>query len=210
MIKLYSKPGACSTADHIVLNWAGIPYEAKIVTASQMKEPEFLALNPAGSVPVLVDGDFVLTQNAAIMGYIADSAPAAGLTGDGSKQQRADAMRWLAYVNSDVHPAFKPIFNPGAYYPDAAQADAVKAAARANVQRVYQFAEKQLNGRDWLAGFRSVADPYLYITLRWAVAVHVDMAVLPNLLAFMRRMESDPGVEQALAAEHLKPMAPAA
>ena len=210
MIKLYSKPGACSTADHIALNWAGIPYEAKIVTASQMKEPEFLALNPAGSVPVLVDGDFVLTQNAAIMGYIADSAPAAGLTGDGSKQQRADAMRWLAYVNSDVHPAFKPIFNPGAYYPDAAQADAVKAAARANVQRVYQFAEKQLNGRDWLAGFRSVADPYLYITLRWAVAVHVDMAVLPNLLAFMRRMESDPGVEQALAAEHLKPMAPAA
>ncbi len=210
MIKLYSKPGACSTADHIALNWAGLPYEAKILTASQMKEPEFLTLNPAGSVPVLVDGDFVLTQNAAIMGYIADSAPAAGLAGDGSKQQRADAMRWLAYVNSDVHPAFKPIFNPGAYYPDAAQADAVKNAARANVQKVYQFAEKQLNGRDWLTGFRSVADPYLYITLRWAVAVHVDMTAFPNLIAFMRRMEADAGVEQALAAEHLKPMAPAA
>ncbi len=210
MIKLYSKPGACSTADHIALNWAGIPYEAKIVTASQMKEPDFLALNPAGSVPVLVDGGFVLTQNAAIMGYIADSAPAAGLTGDGSKQQRADAMRWLAYVNSDVHPAFKPIFNPSAYYPDAAQADAVKNAARANVGKIYQFAEKQLSGRDWLAGFRSVADPYLYVTLRWAVAVHVDMAAFSNLLAFMRRMEADPGVQQALAAEHLKPMAPAA
>ncbi|MBS0214605.1 MAG: glutathione S-transferase N-terminal domain-containing protein [Proteobacteria bacterium] len=209
-MKLFSKPGACSTADHIALNWAGLPYEAKIVTASQMKEPEFLALNPAGSVPVLVDGDFVLTQNAAIMGYISDSAPAAGLTGDGSKQQRANAMRWLAYVNSDVHPAFKPIFNPANYLPDAAQADAVKAAARANVQRVYQFAEKQLDGRDWLAGFRSVADPYLYITLRWAVAVHVDMTSSPNLLAFMRRMEADSGVEQALAAEHLKPMAPAA
>lgn len=210
MIKLYSKPGACSTADHIALNWAGLPYEAKIVTASQMKEPEYLALNPAGSVPLLVDGDFVLAQNAAIMGYIADSAPAAGLTGDGSKQQRANAMRWLSYVNSDVHPAFKPIFNPGNYLPDAAQAEAVQAAARTNVQRVYQFAEKQLDGRDWLAGFRSVADPYLYITLRWAVAMHVDMASLPNLMAFMRRMEADSGVEQALAAEHLKPMAPAA
>ncbi|MBS0225828.1 MAG: glutathione S-transferase N-terminal domain-containing protein [Proteobacteria bacterium] len=209
-MKLYSKPGACSTADHIALNWAGLPYEAKIVTASQMKEPEYLALNPAGSVPLLVDGDFVLAQNAAIMGYIADSAPAAGLTGDGSKQQRANAMRWLSYVNSDVHPAFKPIFNPGNYLPDAAQAEAVQAAARTNVQRVYQFAEKQLDGRDWLAGFRSVADPYLYITLRWAVAMHVDMASLPNLMAFMRRMEADSGVEQALAAEHLKPMAPAA
>ena len=203
MIKLYSKPGACSTADHIALNWAGLPYEAKIVTASQMKEPEYLALNPAGSVPLLVDGDFVLAQNAAIMGYIADSAPAAGLTGDGSKQQRADAMRWLAYVNSDVHPAFKPIFNPGAYYPDAAQADAVKAAARANVQRVYQFAEKQLNGRDWLAGFRSVADPYLYITVRWAGLLGIDLSGLDALAAFKARMDADAGVLRALKAEGL-------
>ena len=65
-MKLYSKPGACSTADHIVLVWAGEPYATEIVDAQRLKSPEFLALNPAGSVPVLVDGDFVLTQNAAI------------------------------------------------------------------------------------------------------------------------------------------------
>ena len=210
MMKLYSKPGACSTADHIALNWAGLPYEAMILAASQMKEPDFLALNPAGSVPVLVDGDFVLTQNAAIMGYIADSAPAAGLTGDGSKQQRADAMRWLAYVNSDLHPAFKPIFAPLAYDPDPAQTDIIKATARGRVQSILKLAEARLAGRDWLAGFRSVADPYLYITLRWARAILIDMAEFPNLSAFMRRMEADSGVQQALAAEHLKPLAPEA
>ncbi len=209
MIKLYTKPGACSGADHIALEWSGLPYEARIVTASQMKEADFLALNPAGAVPVLVDGDFVLTQNAAIMGYIADSAPDAGLTGDGSKQQRAEAIRWLAYVNSDVHPAFKPIFNPQAFDPEPGQVDVIKATARGRVQSTFALAEKQLADRDWIAGFRSVADPYLYITLRWAVAVGIDLGALPNLKAYMQRMEADEGVRKALAAEHLKPMAPA-
>lgn len=210
MMKLYTKPGACSGADHIALNWSGLPYEAKVVTATQMKEPDFLALNPAGSVPVLVDGDFVLTQNAAIMGYIADSAPEAGLAGDGSKRQRAEAMRWLAYVNSDLHPAFKPMFAPQAFDPEPAQADIVKATARERVQSTLGFAEKRLSDREWLPGFRSVADAYLYITLRWAVAMGIDFGTLPNLKAFMQRMEADPGVQAALAAEHLKPMAPAA
>ena len=94
-MKLYSKPGACSTADHIALQWTGQPFEVEVVTATQIKEPGFLALNPAGSVPVIVDGDFVLTQNAAIMGYIADSYPDAGLAGDNSPRQRAEATRWL-------------------------------------------------------------------------------------------------------------------
>ena len=210
MIKLYTKPGACSSADHIALNWSGLPFEAKVVNASQMKEPGFLALNPAGAVPVLVDGDFVVTQNAAIMGYIADSAPGAGLAGDGSRQQRAEATGWLAYVNSDVHPAFKPIFAPLAFDPEPAQADIVKATARARVQSIYALAENRLVDREWIAGFRSVADPYLYITLRWAVAVGIGFGALPNLKAYMQRMEADEGVRKALADEHLKPMAPAA
>lgn len=210
MIQLYTKPGACSSADHIALKWAGLPHQEKVVTATQMKEPEFLALNPAGSVPVLVDGDFVLTQNAAIMGYIADSAPESGLAGDGSKEQRAQAMRWLAYVNSDLHPAFKPMFSPQAYDPEPAQAEIVKDTARARVQAILGSAEKQLTDQEWLAGFRSVADPYLYITLRWAVAMGIDFGVLPHLKAFMQRMEADPGVQHVFQAENLKPVAPAA
>ncbi|WP_313217215.1 glutathione S-transferase N-terminal domain-containing protein, partial [Stenotrophomonas sp.] len=83
-MKLYSKPGACSTADHIALQWTGQPYDVELLTKETLKAPAFLAINPAGSVPAVVDGDFVLTQNAAIMGYIADTHPQAGLAGDGS------------------------------------------------------------------------------------------------------------------------------
>ena len=111
-MKLYSKPGACSTADHIALQWTGQPFEVELLDKDTLKAPAFLKINPAGSVPAVVDGDFILTQNAAIMGYIADTYPQAGLAGDGSAQQRAEATRWLSFVNSDLHPAFKPLFGP--------------------------------------------------------------------------------------------------
>jgi glutathione S-transferase len=202
-MKLYTKPGACSTAVHIDLCWAGQPFEAQVVDADTMKSEAFRALNPAGSVPVLVDGDFVLTQNAAIVGYIADRFPQAELAGDGSPRQRAEATRWLSFCNSDLHPAFKPLFGPGNYIEDPAQYDAVKAAARKRVRGLFESADRQLQGREWLAGFRSFADPYLYITLRWAGRTGIDLSGLEQLAAFAARMDADAGVQRALKAEGL-------
>src|SRR5690348_15793047 len=106
-MKLSSSPGASSTADHIVLQWTAADFEVEVLTRDQRQTPEYLAINPAGAVPALRDGDFILTQNAAILGYIADRWPEAELQGDGSARQRAEANRWLAFVNSDLHPAFK-------------------------------------------------------------------------------------------------------
>ena len=203
-MKLYTKPGACSLADHIALEWTGQPYEVEVLaTPEALKAPAFLAINPAGAVPAVVDGDFVLTQNAAIMGYIADSRPDAALAGDGSARQRAEATRWLAFVNSDVHPAYTPLFAPAAFHADAAEHEALKVAARARLRGIYARADRQLDGRQWLAGFRSFADPYLYVTLRWADALGVDLSGLDNLAAFRQRMDADPGVQAALRAEGL-------
>jgi len=202
-MKLYSKPGACSTAVHMALEWAGPPYEVEILDAASMKAPAFLAINPAGAVPALVDGDLVLTQNAAIMGYIADTRPQAGLAGDGSPRQRAEAVRWLSFVNSDLHPAFKPIFSTARYTTDEAGHEAVKAAARAQVRKLMETADARLAGSEWLAGFRSFADPYFYMTVRWAHGTGVDMSGLDNISAFKARMEADAGVRAALSAEGL-------
>lgn len=202
-MKLHTKPGACSTADHIALQWTGQPFEIEIMTRETLKSPAYLAINPAGSVPAIVDGDFKLSQNAAILGYIADRYPEAHLAGDGSPRQRAEATRWLAFANSDLHPAFVPLFNPAAFHPDESQHDAIKAAARKRLRGVFERADTQLEGKQWLAGFRSFADPYLYITLRWAQALDVDLAGLDHLAAFKQRMEADTGVRAALKAEGL-------
>ena len=202
-MKLYTKPGACSTAIHIDLCWTGQPFEIEVVDAASMKSEAYRQRNPAGAVPLLVDGDFILAQNAAIAGYIADTFPAAGLAGDGSARQRAEATRWLSFVNSDLHPAFTPMFAPGKFIEDAAQHDAIKAASRLRVRGVLESAERQLQGRQWLAGFRSFADPYLYMTLRWAAALGVDLSGLDALAAFKLRMDADAGVQRALRAEGL-------
>src|SRR5690606_1490811 len=202
-MKLYTKPGACSTAVHIVLAWSGLPFEFEVLDGASMKGPGFLAINPAAAVPALVDGDFGLTQNAAIMGYIADCAPQAGLAGDGSARQRAEATRWFSFVNSDLHPAFKPIFGPGRYIADPAQHEALKVAARGAVRALMETADRRLADREWLAGFRSFADPYFFITLRWADRTGVDLSGLANVAAFRERLAADAGVQAALAAEGL-------
>lgn len=195
-------------ADHIALHWTGQPFEVQVMDAPSMKEPAFLAINPSGAVPAITDATedgelFVLTQNAAIMGYIADSAPAAKLVGDGSAQQRALATKWLAFCNSDLHPSFSPLFGPGAFSEDPADHDAIKAAARKRIRKNFETANAALEGKQWLAGFRSVADPYLYVTLRWADAMKIDLADLPNLTTFKQRMQDDAGVQATLKAEGL-------
>ncbi|HFF6204853.1 TPA: glutathione S-transferase N-terminal domain-containing protein [Stenotrophomonas maltophilia] len=202
-MKLYSKPGTCSTADHIALQWTGQPFEVELLNKDTLKGPEFLKINPAGAVPALVDGDFVLLQNAAIMGYIADTYPQAGLGGDGSARQRAEATRWLAFVNSDVHPAFSPLFAPGKFIADESQFDAIRAAAHKRLRGLFETADRQLADKPWLAGFRSFADPYFYITLRWAAGTKVDLSGLDNLAAYKARMDADAGVQAALKAEGL-------
>jgi len=202
-MKLYYSPGACSLADHITLEWIGKPYEAIRVSREERKSPEFLKLNPAGAVPVLQDGDWVLTQNSAILNFLADSFPEAGLGGDGTPKGRAEVNRWLSFVNSDVHPAFKPLFGTTAYLEDEAVVAKTKDAARKSLRGLFERADAQLAGKEWIAGDRSIADPYLYVVTRWAKGQDVDLSGLDNLARFSAAMDADPAVRKVLAVEGL-------
>jgi glutathione S-transferase len=202
-MKLYYSPGACSLADHIVLEWIGKPYVAVAVDRDQRRTPEFLALNPAGAVPVLDDDGWVLTQNAAILHYLAANNPEARLLGDGSARGVAEVDRWLAFANADVHPSFWPFFGGLAWLQDEALLAQGKAAAATKLRGLFQRAETQLEGRDWIAGGRSVADPYLFVVTRWARAVGIDLSGLDNLERHFQRMLADPGVRRAMDAEGL-------
>ena len=202
-MKLYTSPGACSLADHIALQWTGAPFEAQVVSREQRRQPDFLALNPAGAVPVLQNGDWVLTQNAAILNYIADKFPQAKLGGDGSPESRAEVNRWLAFVNSDLHPAFKPIFGSTSYLGDQAFIEKSQDNARKQLRGMFERADAQLAGKDWLTGARSIVDPYLFVVTQWAKKTGVDLSGLDNLARFDARMAADPGVQAALKAEGL-------
>ncbi len=201
-MKLYYSPGACSLADHIALEWIGKPYEAERLSKDQRKSPDYLKINPAGAVPALQDGDWVLTQNAAILNYLADTFPESGLGGDGTPRSRAEVNKWLSFANSDIHPAFHPLFGLSAYLGGEGE-EKTKDAAKKKLRGLFERADEQLAGKDWLTGSRSIADPYLFVVARWAKATGVDLSGLDNLERFVSNMASDAGVRRVLEEEGL-------
>lgn len=201
MLILYTRPGACSLAGHIVLHWVGADFEARVVDSTMMKAADFLALNPAGSVPVLTEGDWVLTQNAAILGYLADRFPEAALGGDGSARGRAEVNRWLATLNADLHPAFQPLFGGTRYLEDADAIERTRRHAMERIRGLFERMDARLAGRDHLVGTRSIADAYLFVILQWARRLKLDMGGLGHLHAFEARLAADDGVRAAQAAE---------
>jgi len=202
-MKLYYSPGACSLSDHIVLEWIGQPYEAVRLSREQRQTPEYLAINPAGAVPAFEDDGWVLTQNAAILNYLADRFPEARLGGDGSPRGRAEVNKRLAMANADIHPAFHPLFGAPAYLEDPVLIERSKQAARDKLRVLFERVDRQLAGRDWITGSRSIADPYLFVVTRWALAMDVDLSGLDNLHRFFNHMLADPGVQRALQQEGL-------
>lgn len=202
-MKLYTKPGACSLADHIALRWIGKPFDVQVMDAAGMKTSEYLKLNPTGAVPVLEVDGWALTQNAAILNFLADTFPESGLGGDGTPRSRAEINRWLAFLNADVHPAFHPIFGSTRYLGEDAMIEKSKDNARTKLRDMFERLDAQLAGKDWLTGARSVADPYLFVTLRWARATRVDLSGLQNLESFFIRMRADAGVTAAMEVEGL-------
>jgi glutathione S-transferase len=202
-MKLYHSPGACSMSDHLALEWIGKPYTAEKMSKESLKSPEYLKLNPAGAVPVLERDGWVLTQNVAILNYLADAFPEAGLGGDGTPQSRAEVNRWLAFLNADVHPAFHPLFGTTSYL-DEASVEQTKSHARTKLRDLFGRADAQLQGKQWLTGHRSIADAYLFVVTRWARAMKVDLAGYDQLSAFVDRMSTDPAVRKVLADEGLE------
>ena len=203
-MKLYYMPGACPLAAHIVLEWIGAPYELVEVKRDQLKSPDYLKVNPGGLVPALVDHDWTLTENVAILHYLAESHPQAKLDGDGTPRGRAEVNRWLGFINADIHQSFKPLFSPERFIADQSQHAELQANASKKLRGLFALAGVPLASHDWLAGsHRSIADPYLFVLLRWAKAKKIDLGGLDSLERFFQRMQADPGVKAALRAEGL-------
>lgn len=202
---LYYAVGACSLAPHIVLEWIGAPYEAVRVTYGA---PELLAVNPAGAVPTLREDDgWLLTQAGAILDYLAQKHPEAGLSGGTSLRDKAEAHRWSAFFTSDVHAAFWPIFMPDRYTTDQtpeARA-AVIAAGKKLVAKQFATLDRHLEGREWILESRSVIDAYAFPMIRWgAKLLDGGLSAWPNVARLHDQLAADPAVQRILARERAK------
>ncbi|MDB5985138.1 MAG: Glutathione S-transferase domain [Nevskia sp.] len=200
-MKLYYAPDSCALAAHIALVEAGLPHTlARIDHATKKTDDgvDFFSVNPKGCVPALeLDDGQVLTESAAILQYIADRAPAAGLAPAAGNIDRYRLAEWLNFVSSELHQVFMRFTIPDA-------PPALFAHTQQKLVTRYAYAAKVLESRPYLLGANySVADSFLYVTTRWCKSVGIDIAQWPSLEAFHKAVAARPGVVRALAAEGL-------
>ena len=210
MIQLHYYPGNASMTPHMVLEELGIPFELKYVdrTVGAHKAADYLKLNPNGLIPVLVDGDLVLYETAAILLHLADTHPAAGLAPALGTPARAQLYKWLAWMTNTVQASLILYFYPERWVDDgnAAGAAQVKARAEAKVGGLLDQMDAQLaaHGRDWFLGERfSVLDPFALMLSRWTRGFARPARSLPHLGPYLQRMLARPAVQRAIATEGL-------
>lgn len=194
-MKLYYLAGACSTASMIALIEAGQKFEAFAVdraTKHTEDGKDFNQVNPKGYVPALVlDNGELLTENVAVLAYIASLDPSAGLGPAPGATSYYRLLEWLAYVSSEVHKNFSPLFRPD-------QHGSVHATFKENLAKRLDYIERHLSNAPFLMGENfTVVDAYLYVVLSWRDRVGVDISAFPRLIAFYERVRARPSVAEA-------------
>ena len=212
MIQLHYFPGNASMTPHLLLRELGLPFELQYVdrAAQAHKSPAYLALNPNGLIPVLVDGDLVLYETAAIVLHLCDTHPQAGLAPALGTAARAHFTKWLVWLSSSVQAMMPHYFYsermvaPG----NAAGAAEVKAAAEARIAALIDQIEAQLaaHGGPWFLGDRfSALDPYAFMLCRWTRGMQRPARALPHIGPWLQRVLARPATQQVIAAEGLQP-----
>jgi glutathione S-transferase len=203
MLTLYYSPGACSLAPHIALKETGATYALQLVSIpkGEQQAPEYLNVNPRGKIPALRTDEGMLTENVAILTYIARSFPHARLLPE-EPIGMARCISHMAYLSNTVHPAFTHFVRPGRFATDESAQENVKATGRENAWRLLQELDRLLDGQQWVLGSRySVADPYTLVIYGWGKHNRMPMEELKNYTAFKDRMVQRPAVRTALERE---------
>ncbi|WP_425230613.1 glutathione S-transferase C-terminal domain-containing protein [Sphingomonas sp.] len=193
-MKLYYSPGACSLADHVALHEAGFGFEIERVdlkTKLTEHGADYRAVNSKGYVPALtLDSGEHLSENVAILDWIADQRPALRPTGP---LGRTRLLEMMSYISGELHKAYGPLFRGAS--------DEDKAAAKAQVAAKLAFVASQLKGAYLFGSEPGVADFFLFPMIRWAAAMGIDTP--PALTALQARLAARPAVQQAMAEEGL-------
>jgi len=204
-LALYFAPGTCSRVPLMALEEIGRPFETQLVTfmKGENRSPDYLALNPAGKVPTLVADGQPLTQNVAILSFLARSFPGAGLlpfTGDAIGDARLASQ--LSFFSADLHPIVTRVRLPQFFCDVAGGPERVREIAYAAMSLQLGPLDSRLATQPWLLGAEwSILDAYLYWVWFRITGAGFPEEKFPNVAAHAKRMEERPAVRRALARE---------
>ena len=197
-MKLYTSPGSCSSASHIALLEAGADFElVKLNLKTDRILPDGRHLNdinPKGYVPVLeLDDGSMLTENVAILQYIADQYPESKLAPPNGTIERTRLHEWLGFINSEIHKGLSNIFNLN--LPEEVRGFVIQ---RLNGR--YEYINSQLKDKDYLLGEQfTVADAYLFIVSGWSPMLGYDLTPYENVLDWQARVGERETVKEVKA-----------
>jgi glutathione S-transferase len=209
-IQLHYHPGNASMTPHLVLEELGVPFELKLVDRANNahKSPEYLKLNPNGLIPVLVDGDLVLYETAAILLYLVDMHPQAGLAPAVGTAERAQFYKWLVWLSASLQSQMPIYFYTDRYVApgNTVGAAEVKALTEQRIEGLIDQIDAQLasHGGPWLLGERfNVLDPYAFMLCRWTRSAKRPARTLPHVGPFLQRVLARPATQRMIATEKL-------
>lgn len=206
MLEFYYAPDTCALASHIALKDAGADFQSRRIDfgKAEQRSPDYLRVNPKGRVPALVTEQGILTETPALLAYIAQSFPAAGLAPLDDPFAFAQVQAFNSYLCSTLHVAHAHRMR-GHRWVDAADAEAIAAMQRRvpeSVAACYAYIEEQAFAGPFVMGDSySIADPYLFTLAQWMEGDGVDPRDFPKLAAHHEMMQSRPAVRDALRAE---------
>lgn len=202
MYKLYYLPGACSLAMHVVLNELNVPFEAINVGAMEgrTRGSEFLKVNPRGQVPVLVDGDLVLREGAAIFMYLFSKHPNALWPTAG--RAHVDALEWLMFANATLHPACSRIFFIIRNMKDSPEKEALLTTAINTASDLWHQVDQALEKKPFVCGDHpTAADILLTVMANWSGAFPKPIVFGKNVKKMLKAISSRPAYQKSMQTE---------
>jgi glutathione S-transferase len=198
-MKLFYSPSACSLAANIALREAGLDFELEAVdlaTKKTKRGDDYWKVNPKGYVPALqLDNGTVLTENIAVLPFIADHLPNKTLAPRPGTMDRYRFAEWLGFVATEVHKAYGPLW-------DKSTPASVVTAAKTKLTKRFAYLDKHLSTSTYLMGETfTVVDAYLFTVLRWAETFAIDLTSFGALRRYLKRVGARPSVKAALEAE---------
>lgn len=206
MYTLYYAPGAANMAPHAALEEIGAPHKlVKLdLGAGDQRKPDYLKLNPKGRVPLLSDGDYGLSEAAAIILYLADRHPAGGLAPQ-DPQARGHFYQWLLYLTNTLQPAFVEFFYAERRFEDKAQQAALKKLSEQRLNDMLAYVDESLAARGpYLLGQTfSAADLFLHMLARWSRWLDKPAYRYPAIKRCVDLVKARPAVQRMMKAEGL-------
>lgn len=200
-MKLYYAKGACSLAIRITLNEIGTNYEAVAVdlkTKQTETDENYLTINPKGAVPALrLNTNEVLTENAVIHQYLADTFKATNLLPAVNDFKRYCVLEWLNFISTDLHKTCSPLFN-------STMPETAKEIFKKILLNKLKFTDEKLGQKAFLVGEQfTVADSYLFVILIWLPHMQIDLTQFKNLNRYFNQLNQRPAIHKALKDEGL-------